>query len=276
MDPGLIFGLGSAAAFGGGDFTGGLATRRANGPLVAAGAQAIGLVCLVALLVVLWPGPPPLLAILIGAVAGVMGGIGLAALYRGLAAGSMGVVAALSAVGSVVLPLLVTAAFGKALGPLQWVGIAAALGAGLAASGATLSGVPTTALRLAAVAAVGFGLWYVFLDLGAEHNELWTLVASRASATIVIGSFALARGSARQLGAVWPLIVVAGALDVTGNAAFVLARGEVPVGVAAALSGLYPIVTMLLARVVLREALPPLGLLAVLMAVLGIVLISVG
>jgi drug/metabolite transporter (DMT)-like permease len=50
----------------------------------------------------------------------------------------------------------------------------------------------------------------------------------------------------------------------------------VPLGIAAALSGLYPIVTMLLARLVLRESLPALGLAAVILAVLGIVLISLG
>jgi drug/metabolite transporter (DMT)-like permease len=56
----------------------------------------------------------------------------------------------------------------------------------------------------------------------------------------------------------------------------VVATGMVPLGIAAALSGIYPIVTMLLARAVLHESLPPLGLAAVLTAVLGIVLISLG
>jgi drug/metabolite transporter (DMT)-like permease len=74
----------------------------------------------------------------------------------------------------------------------------------------------------------------------------------------------------------WGLIALAGILDVTGNGAFVLATLAAPVGVAAALSGLYPIVTMLLARVLVRDALPPLALAAVLLAVAGIVLIALG
>jgi drug/metabolite transporter (DMT)-like permease len=70
--------------------------------------------------------------------------------------------------------------------------------------------------------------------------------------------------------------MVAGSMDVAGNAGFVLASGALPVGVAAALSGIYPIVTMLLAWLVLREALPQLGILAVLLAVVGIAIISLG
>jgi drug/metabolite transporter (DMT)-like permease len=65
-------------------------------------------------------------------------------------------------------------------------------------------------------------------------------------------------------------------MDVTGNAAFVLARSTLPVGVAAALSGIYPVVTMLLARAVLRESLPQLGVAAVILAVVGIAIISLG
>jgi drug/metabolite transporter (DMT)-like permease len=65
-------------------------------------------------------------------------------------------------------------------------------------------------------------------------------------------------------------------LDVAGNTGYVLSRASIPVGVAAALAGLYPVITMLLARLILRESLPPLGVAAVLLAVSGIVLISMG
>jgi drug/metabolite transporter (DMT)-like permease len=69
---------------------------------------------------------------------------------------------------------------------------------------------------------------------------------------------------------------VAGILDVGANVFFVIARGEISVALAATLSGLYPLATMLLARVVLGERLPRLGLVSVLLAVTGTVLISVG
>ena len=279
MESGVLFGLGSAAAFGAGDFTGGLATRRAPAWWVAAGAQLVGLVLLLGLTAIIRPAAPDATALIYGAAAGVFGGLGLAALYAGLSLGSMGLVAALSGVGSVAIPVLVGAAvFANVLTAGQWLGVGAAAVAGLLASGATTRGVDGRSLRLALVAAVGLGLWFVLLDLATEQHQLWALVASRGTAAVLIGAIALllSRRHGPATRRTWPLIGLAGALDVTGNATFVLSAGIVPVGVAAALSGLYPVVTMLLARLLLGDRLPPLAIAAVGLAVAGIVLISVG
>jgi drug/metabolite transporter (DMT)-like permease len=280
MDPGVLFGLGSAAAFGAGDFSGGVATRRASAWLVAAGAQAVGLALLLLLVAIVRPAGPNVAALAFGAVAGVFGGLGLAALYAGLSLGSMGLVAALSAAGSVAIPAAVGAlAFGQPLSNGQWMGVAAAAGAGLLAGGATVAGVSRRAVQLAAVTAVAFGAWFVLLDVAADQgHELWSLVASRAAAAVVVGGVALtvARGGRRLPARTLPLVALAGALDVAGNAGFVLATTTTHVGVAAALSGLYPVVTMLLSWVLLRDRLPPLALAAVVLGVGGIVLLSVG
>ncbi len=277
MDLGLLFGLGSAFGFGAGDFAGGLAARRAGSVAVAAGAQVVGLALLLLLLAAVRPPVPSAETLVYGALAGACGGIGLAALYRGLSLGSMGLVTALSGVGSVAVPLVVGVLLaGDVIGPWQWAGVAAALAAGASASGATLRGVKPAALGMALVAALGFGSWYVLLDHVAGSNELWALVASRSTASALVGGFAIARGSAGAAGRSWRLVAAAGALDVVGNAGFVLARATLAVGVAAALSGLYPIVTMLLARTVVGETLPRLAVAAVALAVTGIVLISLG
>jgi drug/metabolite transporter (DMT)-like permease len=71
-------------------------------------------------------------------------------------------------------------------------------------------------------------------------------------------------------------VVAAGLCDVAGNVLYVIARDEIPIGLAAALTGLYPIATMILARFVLGEHLPRLGQVGVALALLGIVLISAG
>ena len=244
---------------------------------MAAAAQTVGLVVLLVPLAIVRPELPPLDVLAVASLAGAFGGLGLLALYRGLALGSMGLVAALSGVGSVLIPLFVSGLLrGASIAPLQWVGIATAMLATAAASGATLSGVSRAALGMAALAAVGFGLWFTLLDLAAPDAELWTLVASRSAAAVLVGALALRAGAIGGLRRLVPLLLLAGTLDVTGNAAFVLARGEIPVGVAAALSGIYPIVTMLLARATLAERPPRLGMLAVLLAVVGVALISLG
>ncbi|MEX2136895.1 MAG: EamA family transporter [Chloroflexota bacterium] len=269
--------MGSAAAWGTGDFAGGLAARRAGGLLVTGGAQVVGFVLLLLVVVVLRPPLRASSTLLLGAVGGIAGGLGLAALYRALGMGAMGLVSALSGVGGVLIPLAVgTLVWGTVIQPVQLVGVGCAVLAIGAASGATTRGVSREALLLALTAALGFGLWFVFLDLAAEHDQLWALVASRASASLVVGGSALLRSDRSRLREVAPLVGLAGLLDVAANGMVVLAFATIPVGIAAALSGTYPLATMLLARALLGEALPRLGVLAVALAVIGIVFISLG
>jgi drug/metabolite transporter (DMT)-like permease len=245
--------------------------------LVTGGAQVIGFLLLLGAVVIFRPSPPAATTILLGAIGGVFGGVGLAALYRGLSLGAMGLVSAVSGVGGVLVPLSVgLLLWGATVRPLQLVGIACALAAVAAASGATTRGVHRDAVLLALVAALGFGLWFVFLDRAAEHDQLWALVAARGSAAVVIGGTALLRSNRSGLPAVLPLVGLAGLMDVAANGMVVLSFATIPVGIAAALSGTYPLATMLLARTLLGEALPRLGLAAVALAVGGIVLISVG
>ena len=263
IEPGVLLGVGSAAAWGTGDFAGGIAARRAGGLLVTGAAQTVGLAFLLLAVAVLRPAAPAASTIMLGALGGIAGGLGLAALYRGLGMGAMGLVVGV---------LL----WGTQIQPLQLAGVGCALVAIAAASGATTRGVSREAVLLAMVAAVGFGFWFVLLARASEHDQLWALVASRGSASIVVGGSALLRTDRRALRGVAPLVAVAGTLDVVANGMVVLAFATIPVGIAAALSGTYPLATMLLARTFLGEALPRLGLLAVALAVIGIVLISAG
>lgn len=245
--------------------------------LVTGGAQVVGFLLLLIAVLILRPAPPAMATLVLGAIGGVGGGLGLAALYRALGMGAMGLVSAVSGVGGVLIPLAVgTLLWSTAIQPLQLAGVACALLAIAAASGATTRGVSREAVVLALTAALGFGLWFVFLDRAAEHDQLWALVASRGSASLVVGGSALLRADRSRLREVVPLVGLAGALDVAANGMVVLAFATVPVGIAAALSGTYPLATMLLARTILGEALPRLGLLAVVLAVGGIVLISIG
>jgi len=272
---GIAYGLLSALPFGSGDFVGASAARRAGVLVVVAGAQVAGLAALLVGLAVMRPEPPGMDGIALGLIAGIAGAVGLAALFGGMALGSMGLVAALSGAGSLVIPLVVGALTGASVAPLQLVGIVAAAAAAAAASGASRGDVGRRALALSGLAAVAFGSWYVLLDLGAQvADPLWTLVLSRTAAAIVTGVVAARRFDHGRYP--YRIVAVAGLLDVAGSAFYVAARGEMAVGLAAALTGLYPIVTMLLARFIVRERLAPLGLVGVALAVAAVVLISVG
>lgn len=275
MLTGIPAGMLSALSFGAGDFAGAVAARRAGALAVVAGAHGVGLVVLAVAALVIRPPLPEAGGIVLGLAAGVAGAIGLATLYRGMSMGSMGLVTALAGAGSLALPLAASAALGSAIGPLQLAGVVAAAAAAAAGGGASRGDVGRQALLLAGVAAVAFGAWYVLVDLAARGGDpLWALLCSRASSSIltgvvVVGHVDLARFPVR-------VVAAAGLFDVGGNVLFVLARDSLPVGLAAALTGMYPVVTMLIARVVLGERLSHLALLGVALALLGVALISLG
>lgn len=274
---GILTGLAAATSFGAGDLGGGLGARRAGGLAVAAGAQLVGLVLLVGGLAALRPALPDGTSLLVGLAAGVAGGLGLASLYAALAIGAMGLVAALSALGSVLIPVLVGSLTGTLLSPVQLSGVGLAAIAAATAGGAVRAGVSRAALLLAAVAALSFGSWYVLLDLAADTGDpLWSLVASRSMSTVLLGALVIIQRGGGGVREVLGLVAIAGALDVAGNVLFVASRGAIPVGLAAALTGLHPLVTMLLARALLGERLPRLGVAAVLLAILAVALISLG
>ncbi len=272
---GIAAGIFAALSFGAGDFAGAVAARRAGALVVVAGAHATGLVALLLGAMLLQPPIPPINAVLIGIAAGVAGAIGLATLYRGMSLGSMGIVASLSGAGSLAIPLAAGALLGATVTPVQLAGVACAAVAAAAAGGASRGELGRRAVVLAIVAASAFGAWYVLLDLAARAGDpLWVLVTSRATSAVLATAMAFGRFERSEFPV--RIVVVAGLLDVGGNALYVVARESIPIGLAAALTGLYPVVTMLFARVVIGERLPPLGQVGVAFALVGIVLISVG
>ena len=277
MSPtGLLAGVLGALSFGAGDFLGAFAARRAGALIVVAGAHGVGLLALIVGVVILRPPLPGPDAIALGLIAGVAGVAGLGALYRGMAIGSMGLVTSLAGAGSLALPLVAGAVLGAHIAPVQLIGVGCAAAAAAAAGGASTDELGRRSLVLAAAAAFSFGVWYVMLDLAARAGDpLWALVFSRASSSAIAAIVVAIRGFDR---ATVPLLIVvaAGLFDVGGNALYVVAREHMHLGLAAALIGIYPIVTMLLARVVIGERLTRLGGVGVALALLGIVLISVG
>ncbi len=273
---GILAGLFGALSFGAGDFAGAFAARRGGTLVAVAGAHGIGLVALIVGALVLQPPFPPAGAIVLGLAAGLAGVAGLAALYRGMSLGGMGLVTSLAGSGSLAIPLVAGALLGGSITQLQLVGVACAAGAAAAAGGASRDEVGRRALALAGMAALGFGAWYVLIDLAARAGDpLWALIFSRALSAAVAGAVVLVRGFDRAA-VPWAVVMAAGIFDVGGSVFYVLAREGLHIGLAAALIGLYPVVTMLLARFVLDERLPRLGYVGVALALAGIVLISIG
>lgn len=274
-----LLALCGAFSWGVGDFLGGLAARRLHVLVVLAVSQAIGLAG-VALWVLAADDPfPGVLELLPAAGAGVAGVVGLGALYRGLAVGAMGIVAPISAA-SPLVPLAVDAARGTTPGALQWAGIALVL-TGIV----TLSREPSSAgerrlaagVGLALVAALGFGLFVVGLDAGADESAPWAVVAARTASVSIAVVAALAMSvSLRPPRGLLPLLVGIGVFDTAANVfvAFATTRGSA--GVVAVLSALYPVVTVVLARIVLAERLSMARRVGGALALTGAALVAAG
>lgn len=253
-----LLALGGALCWGIGDFLGGLAARRIAVLTVIVVSQTIGLLGL-ALWIWVADEPFPGAAELLPAVgAGVAVVIGVAALYRGLAIGAMGIVAPISAAGPVV-PLAVDAAQGTTPAMLQWLGI------GLILVGiTTLSHEPSPSggrqlaagAGLAVVAALGFGLFVVGIDAGSDESATWAVLTARTAAVPLAIVAALVTSTAlRPPKALLPMLAAIGIVDTGANVLVATATTEGAAGIVAVLSSLYPVVTVVLARIVLTEKL---------------------
>jgi drug/metabolite transporter (DMT)-like permease len=274
---GVLSGLASALSFGIGDFAGGLASRRSSGLAVAAVGQLVGTLLLAGLVGLLRPALPDAGSLVIGAAAGLSGAVGVAALYAAMAASAMGLVASVSGAGAVTVPLLVGVfLLNQSVHPLQAIGVACAAAAILAAGGASRGSASRRALWLALLAALCFGFWYALLDRAAAGSGPWALFTSRLAGSSSLLALAAVRGGLATLRFSWRLALLGGLADVGGNILYVQARALLALGLAAALSGIYPLFTMILARLILRERLPRLGLAGVGLALVAIILISAG
>src|SRR5215469_14264308 len=97
----------SATSWGAGDFSGGLAAKKANVFRIIALAHGCGLVSMLVMAWVVQEPTPPRIDLIWGAIAGIAGAFGIAALYKALAIGRMGIIAPVAAVITGIIPVLV-------------------------------------------------------------------------------------------------------------------------------------------------------------------------
>lgn len=138
------------------------------------------------------------------------------------------------------------------------------------------SGLRRQEIMLSLAAGGGFGLFFIFFDQASPETIRWPLVAARAASLGLLGAILSIK---RQR--VWPeyrqfpMMALAGAPDTAGNALFALAAQAGRLDVAAVLSSLYPLSTVLLARFILKERLHYRQWAGVIAAIMAMVLIAV-
>ena len=272
----VLFALASSLMWGVADFSGGLLTRRLPLAGVTIVSQATGFVLLLAVLAV--DGHVNGRSLWIGVIAGVGGGAGLACFYAALARGTMSIVSPITAC-SAVVPVALSLGTGERPSGLALAGSAVAL-AGAVLASAEERGARDTGRRDAIVLAVGaaaaIGVFVFFLGKAASQGSvLSSLVGARiGSLTLLLGWAALTGASLRVGRPAALSIALVGLGDVAANALFALASQRGLLAVVSVLGSLFPVVTVVLAHMLLHEHISRLQRAGVAVALVGVAIVS--
>ena len=268
------YSLTAVLAWGTSDFLGGYATRRANAFLFTSIVNAGGLLMMTTLVGATHPALPSAHSALWGLAGGISGGAALAIFYRALSSGKMGLAAPVAAVLGAAIPTffsMITEGFPSSI---------RILGYGLAAVGLWLisrSEEDTTPenIKLAVLAGIGFAGFYLCVRQGGGSSVVWIASLTRTGGLLITGLIVLAQGRFREITAAgirWA--VLTGCLDSLGTMLFVRASQSGRLDEAVVLSSLYPAVTVLLARLFLKEQFTPWKLAGICTALAAVPLIA--
>jgi drug/metabolite transporter (DMT)-like permease len=272
----VAYGLGAACSWGTSDFSGGFVTKTSSvfGVLLVANMTATVLLTICAL----WFGGPvpDITSLIFGALAGMVGFIGLAAFYKGLANEPMGMVASLAAIISAALPVL----FGMLVEGLpsnrQIVGFAAAFAAiwHLSVSEKSHS-IQWRQLGLPATAGIAFGFAFILIDQAVEQSVFWPLLSAKMMGTVVLIILLLIfRIGTMPHKHTYPMMCLIGFFDAAGTTFYASAAQVGRLDISAVLASMHPAITAFLAWVILREHLSRRQWIGVVAALIALALIA--
>lgn len=283
----IIFGLLSAFSYGYADFVGALAAKRIRAMAVTAYSFSFGL--LLAIVLSLIFGASFSQSTIIASIfAGICSAIAITFLYAALALGPISIVSPLTAVVSAIIPVVVDVSLGTSLSSFVLVAVVLILIAVV-----LVAFVPSPNLKLPTLratlysvgAGLGFAGIFLFLDFTDPGSGLAPLVIMRVVGVAMLFAL-LAIVYKKSSGqpflervADWKLaglILLASSGDVLGNVAFLIATRAGDLAVAAVLTSLYPVGTILLARIFLKEKIAKSQLLGIVLALVGTTLIAAG
>ncbi|MGW1410417.1 EamA family transporter [Streptomyces sp. NPDC002403] len=285
-----LFALATSLLWGLADFGGGVLTRRMPALTVVVVSQTAAAAVLGVIVIATggWSEVGPQLWFAVAA--GVVGPVAMLSFYKALALGPMGVVSPLGSLG-VAVPVSVGIVVGERPGLLQFAGVGIAVVGVVLAGGPQLRGAPVRrrAVLLTLVAAFGFGsVMSLIAEASTTVTGLFLALFVQRLTNVAVGGAALyasVRGGSRALPeeggsaavlAALPTLALIGLADVAANGTYSVAAQHGPVTVAAVLASLYPVVTALAARGVLKERLRGVQAAGAGLALVGTVLLATG
>jgi drug/metabolite transporter (DMT)-like permease len=273
----VVLGLAAAVAWGAGDFGGGLASRRAPVYGVVLVSQATGMLLSGAGAVALGETVPGPTDILVCFVAGILGAFGITTLYQGLAVGRMGIVAPVTGVLAAVIPVIAGFLTEGVPHPIVVLGIVIAVVAVVLVSRVAGETGGRSGLREALIAGTAIGFFGVAIAQLSEGNVLSALTLIRLfQGVLVVVAVIVTRAVWRPTGSILPALVVIGVLDTLGNAFYLIAVQTGQLAIASVLSAMYPVMTIILAAIVMREPITRGHTVGIVLAAIAIALIGAG
>ena len=272
----IALALSASLTWGFADFFGPLKARTLGVLRVLVYVQLGGLVAIALIVAIRWKGPAGLDA-LFAIPAAISGTLGFYAYYRGMAVGAMSIVAPIAGI-SAAVPVIFGIATGDRPSLWQWLGIAAALGGVFLASREPDRGGKVAAgVGLALLAAIGFGGYFPPMHAAGNADFWWASLFFRMTSTsIILAAVAIRRPSLAVAPIQVPLLALIGIGDMLGNLLFAAASTSGLVSITSVLASLYPIVTVLLARLVLGERVARSQEAGIALTLAGVALISAG
>jgi drug/metabolite transporter (DMT)-like permease len=276
----VVLALGASSCWGVADFLGGLQSKRVAIAVVLAVVEGTGLVGVLIIIAAVGEPFPGQHAALLALVSGVAGTLALACFYRALAIGTMSIVAPISATG-VALPVAVGLATGDELSTLVAIGLAVTVAGVILASreshaDAERAAAGRLSIGLALLAAIGFGSYFVMSDAAADDSVLWLLVLSRTVPVPALVALAWARHMPLPPTRNGLLLALAGTLDCGATGLYGLANTKGALSIVSVVGSLYPVMTVVLARLVLGERIRLVQRIGVAAALAGVALIASG
>jgi drug/metabolite transporter (DMT)-like permease len=244
---------------------------------LAIGIDAIGAVVMIALGLAIGEPLPGSTTLLLAVLAGAFAVAGIVGLYTGLAVGRMGVVAPVTGLIAALLPVVVGFVRQGMPGSEVVLGIALAFAAVVLVSGSPNPSGRRSGLEYAVIGGIGLGLFNVAVGAFPEHRVLWPLAVIKATALVAMIAIVLVRRQPWRVPRPWlAATALVALLDLAGNGLYILATQAGRLDVAATLSSLYPVTTVVLAIVLLHERVSRSHLAGIIMAGLAIALIAGG
>lgn len=284
----------SGLSYGASDFSGALATKKNDAALVTLVVQVVSFAALAVILILTFDGTVLPSDLAWGALGGVGATLGLTTFYRALADGPMSTAASVTALIGALLPVSVGLLLGEIPNNPTLIGIALAIPSAIIVSvggldahafSPSLNPRARTAARaqiaatrrLSVIAGLGFGVFFTALAQTSADSGLFPLVGARGASVAVLAVLLTVRGSWSHIErSDYPSVGVAGVLDCSANSLYLLALADGSVTWVAAVVSLYPVATVLLARLLLKEELSRVQVAGLVMASSALIFVGLG